>query len=88
MTSRPIRKFSEEVYSHSLKRLLALADLEKKLERQSRDGDPQLGENWRIVTSWSEESRYKPADTAQAATLLGAIADGKYGVLKWIRQYW
>lgn len=83
----PKRKFSERCYTHSIKQLVELAQLEA--ERQlATDTNQNLLTNWALVQEWTEETRYCRVDRAEAELLYAAIADETDGVLAWIKQYY
>ncbi len=74
-------------YTHNLRELLRAAQLEKALLEQSK-GDAVFRYNWEIVQLWSEHSRYATTDAATARSLIGAVGDRNYGVLRWVRLHW
>jgi hypothetical protein len=72
-----------DMYTHDLSRLVKLANLDaNRLARSVFD------QNWATVKDWSEESRYARWDEPHAASLYGAVADPRHGVLRWLRKHW
>jgi transcription elongation GreA/GreB family factor len=54
-----------------------------------RNADQSFEDNWQIVSSWSEESRYdRSIDQPLAERMLGAVSEPQPGVLQCIRRYW
>ncbi|PYO37269.1 MAG: DNA-binding protein [Candidatus Rokuibacteriota bacterium] len=84
----PSRQAVNESYTHDLKKLLRLADLERALDQETRDR-ARLGVNWDLVKDWTEQSRYDAAmDMRRARELYRAIAGRPDGVLPWVRRHW
>jgi hypothetical protein len=83
----PEKKRVDASYTHSLKELVRVANLED-LRRHLASTEPQFDENWGIVEAWSGQSRYATHPMERARQLLDAIADPNHGVIKWIRRYW
>ena len=74
-------------YSHNLDLLVKLAGLEgARLAYFSRS--PEFQKYWGAVQLWSEESRYRRHSAQAAAALVGAVGDGRNGVISWIKLYW
>jgi len=48
--------------------------------------EPQLALNWAVVGQWPEKARYERCSEADAAKLLIAIQDRKYGGLSWLKK--
>lgn len=83
----PDKKFINDCYTHNLRDLVILADLENyraTLERRNAN----FASNWAIVKDWNEACRYKTFSQAQAKELYTSITTRTGGVLSWIRQYW
>ena len=70
----PDKKFVADIYTHEIKRLLTLSNLQSDLERDMA-GSSDLAANWSKVLQWSEASRYLETGDALAADLVSAIAD-------------
>jgi HEPN domain-containing protein len=76
-----------ECYSHDLIQLVRVAGLNSELEK-GKSSDPKFEEYWRIVTGWSEQSRYEFTSENLARDLLEAISDPNHGVLQWVTSLW
>jgi HEPN domain-containing protein len=74
-------------YTHSLVELIRLAELRDALDARIK-GDTVFRENWGIVVSWSEDSRYLLNTAEKARGLVNAVGNPKSGVLSWLRHYW
>ena len=74
-------------YTHSLVELIRLAELRDALDARIK-GDTVFRENWGIVVSWSEDSRYLRNTAEKARGLVNAVGNPKSGVLSWLRHYW
>ena len=74
-------------WTHALNDLITVAGLKDELQEQAkRDSDFET--NWVIVTSWSEESRYRRHRPASAHELVAAVDERHHGVIRWIRLHW
>lgn len=83
----PERRKVESSHTHNLVELIKIAELDKaRLERSGED--PAFRNNWDVVRSWSEQSRYQRHPPESARTLLAAIGDRRHGVITWIKQRW
>jgi hypothetical protein len=83
----PERKKVESSHTHNLVELIKVAELDKaRLERAGKDA--AFRNNWDVVRSWSEQSRYERQQQESARTLLAAIGDRRHGVIPWIKQQW
>ena len=83
----PDRAKAQDSHTHDLKLLVRVARLEVgRVERVKHDAE--FGDNWEIVQRWSERSRYERKTLEAAKSLLDAVADSKYGVMRWIQQHW
>jgi len=74
-------------YTHSLVELIRLAELRDALDARIK-GDPVFRDNWGIVVSWSEDSRYLRNTSERARGLVNAVGNPKSGILAWLRHYW
>jgi hypothetical protein len=74
-------------YSHKLGELLKVAGLERAFGERAR-GDLTFVQNWKVVESWSEQSRYTRNQEMAAQELLMAITDRHHGILSWLKLYW
>ncbi|MBI2218819.1 MAG: HEPN domain-containing protein [Candidatus Rokubacteria bacterium] len=80
-------KHARDMYTHELRRLVALAGPEHRLRQDAPPGS-LLDQNWSTVNRWSEEARYERRTSREARDLLAAITDSEHGVLTWLRQSW
>lgn len=83
----PDKRFVLDCYTHNLKDLVKLAELENK-RKEKEEADQDFAINWAIVKDWNENSRYQIFKKAQALDLFSAISSEKGGILSWIQQYW
>lgn len=83
----PDKKKVDSSHSHNLRALIKVAGLDEA--RIKRSGtDPDFRTNWDVVQSWSEQSRYQKNRPEAAHALLGAVGDGRNGVIPWIKLQW
>jgi HEPN domain-containing protein len=80
-------KRAASLYTHDLGSLEVSSKLTVEFERE-RQADSQLNNNWLIVRSWTEESRYERRTPEAARDICKAVADQEHGVLACIRRYW
>lgn len=76
--------------THSLNKLVNLADLRRKLERKKKK-DENFFVNWSIASKWSVEFRYQPIgqnEKENAEDFLNAIENPKDGVHPWVKENW
>ena len=83
----PDRTRVSKSYSHNLPDLITVAGLDRARIEQA-EKDPSFRDNWDLVRSWSEESRYRRHRPESARALLGAVGDRRHGVISWIKQQW
>jgi HEPN domain-containing protein len=83
----PDKKTVDASYTHSLKELIKVANLEVA-HSQEANRDSAFRSNWDVVRLWSEHSRYGRVDQGKAQELVDAVGDRKHGVMAWIKQYW
>jgi hypothetical protein len=83
----PARQFIDSIYTHDLDKLIGVADLRDNLTQEGRLSD-DFTANWKEVSLWNEESRYRRWTRSDAMSLYRAITDEDHGVLRWIMQYW
>jgi len=83
----PDKKLVSESYTHNLKELLRVAELNRELD-QAMQADSVMKSNWITVQDWSETSRYARKTTSDAAGLLQAIEDPNGGLLPWVQLRW
>jgi len=83
----PDKKKVDLSYTHNLRVLLSVASLEKTLVEESKR-DVAFRNNWDLVQSWSEHSRYSTTRAEMAQKLIEAVGDRKHGILRWIKLHW
>lgn len=83
----PDKKNVDASHTHDLKALVRIANLEPS-RLQAAKSDPSFRDNWDLVQQWSEQSRYRRYEIADATALVKAVADAPHGVLRWIKQHW
>lgn len=83
----PDKKKADLSYTHSLRGLLSVAELEKALAQELKR-DIAFRNNWDLVQSWTERSRYATIPAATAKKLVEAIGDRNHGILRWIKLHW
>jgi hypothetical protein len=81
------RGFAEKCWTHDLNRLVFLAGLEDQQTADSQ-ADPEFKDNWGVVETWNESSRYKRKTRGEARMLLAAITEERHGVWQWVRKHW
>jgi len=74
-------------YTHSLVELIRLAELRETHDARMKS-DTAFRDNWLIVVSWSEDSRYLRNTAEKAQGLVNAVGNPKSGILPWLRHYW
>jgi len=79
----PDQKLANASYTHRLGDLLQLAQLQDALQ-----SDPAMKNNWDIVRTWSELSRYQRKSLSDATELLAAVENPAGGILPWVRKRW
>ncbi|KAA9354836.1 HEPN domain-containing protein [Larkinella humicola] len=83
----PDKNFAQKCYTHDLKELVKLADLEaQRLNLEKHNST--FATNWTIVKDWNESSRYRMITKAEAKNLLDSVTDPISGILIWIQHYW
>lgn len=83
----PDRKKVDASHTHDLRELLKIAQLDKKLLEEAKR-NPAFRNNWDVVKSWSEQSRYRTYTHDIATGLVDAIGNRDHGVISWIRRHW
>ena len=83
----PEKKLAIDSHTQDLRDLLRLALLKNELEIVVQS-NPSMDENWTIVQSWSEASRYDRKTVLEATALLLAVENQSGGILPWVRQRW
>lgn len=83
----PDKRKADASYTHSFRELLKVAGLAKAQTEEAKR-DPLFRDNWDLVQSWSEQSRYGTAHAETAKKLIEAVGDHSHGVLRWIKLHW
>jgi putative cell wall-binding protein len=86
----PDGNLSKAFLTHNIKELIILSGLSKKLENMVFSSF-YFKINWSVVTTWSEQFRYKKIGTnskQDAKDIIEALDDSNYGVLTWIKKLW
>lgn len=83
----PDKKIVNESWRHDLKKLAAVAGLEREFLQRS-DTDAIFRRNWDLCTRWNEESRYGRTNRADCMLFLDAIMEENHGLLSWIEAFW
>jgi HEPN domain-containing protein len=83
----PDKKFVSDIYTHDLKRLIALSGLAEHLESE-RKREPQFDAYWSTVTGWSESVRYDIVDASRATAMRNAMTNEVRGVFQWLTKHW
>jgi HEPN domain-containing protein len=83
----PDKKKADLSYTHSLKVLVAVANLEKALVEELKRDDV-FRNYWDLVQSWSEHSRYNTTPAETARKLVEAVGDRNRGIFRWIKLHW
>jgi len=81
------KRFSEDVWTHDIERLLVAADLKDQRGNDAR-ANLLLDKNWQTVKDWKEASRYQQKTQSEAQLLFNAVTDSTDGVMPWIRAHW
>lgn len=83
----PDRKFVNDIHTHDLTRLVALAGLEVELkEEQKRSA--RFNAHWSTLADWSESARYDMIDQFAATAMRNAVAGDQDGVFEWLQNRW
>ncbi|MES0196309.1 hypothetical protein [Mesorhizobium sp. M0011] len=83
----PDKKFVQDIYSHDLNRLVALAGLSVDLT-ESRTASPVFDSHWSAVSDWNEASRYDMIDVFEATAMRNAMVDEEQGIFRWLQDRW
>jgi HEPN domain-containing protein len=83
----PDKAFVNEIYTHSLEKLLGTAGLASQFAADSK-ADAMLAAAWGIASKWTESSRYSLWDSLAAGNMIDAIAEPNHGVLQWLKKHW
>lgn len=83
----PDKKSVDASHTHDLKALVRIANLEQ-LRVEEAKTDSSFRDYWDLAQQWSEQSRYRRHDKADAKALVEAVGSTRHGVLRWIKQHW
>lgn len=83
----PSKRFVNDIHTHNLESLIALAGLKQQLDAAGHD-NPELEANWAFIAGWKESSRYETIDPFTANRMIMAVGDPKSGVLQWLKTHW
>jgi HEPN domain-containing protein len=84
----PDLKAVQAMYKHRPDELIKAAGLYNKKFEDKKNKDKVFQSYWKIVSDWSEESRYYLHSPQKALDLYEAVSNSKNGILKWIEKYW
>jgi len=83
----PDRAKAEKSYSHNLRDLVKVANLEAaRLEHANHD--PDFGRYWDLAQLWSEQSRYRRHSAEVSQAMVEAVDNENHGVMAWIKRHW
>jgi HEPN domain-containing protein len=82
----PNRKKVVDCWTHNLKALLQLADLEDSCALLAQ-ADPAFRDSWRLTLEWSEQSRYQIIPEKNCRDFLNAIIN-QHASMPWIKRRW
>jgi HEPN domain-containing protein len=93
--ARNVKKFDfpdrqlrgRDPYVHDLEQLAFLAGLKEPL-RLFADSDKLFGDNWHVVSAWTEQSRYDIVRRRASERIMDAIMEDSHGVMRWVAQRW
>jgi len=71
-------------HTHNTRELISVAGLKAPLQEAVRQYE--FYRRWEIVVQWSEESRYTGHSLQEAANLIEAIQNRRYGILQWLKK--
>jgi hypothetical protein len=83
----PDKALVNRIYTHKLEELVTIAGLAGSLQAQ-QTASAAFRLNWRVVSGWSEASRYVPTSIAVAQDMVRGVGQRNTGVLAWIRTNW
>jgi HEPN domain-containing protein len=83
----PNKFLAIDSYTHDYIKLLKAADLSNPLSNEVRVNS-NFSVKWSVVKDWNASSRYELHNSKKARDMYNSIVNKKYGVLKWIMQYW
>ncbi len=84
----PDKKVVTQFYTHDLKQLLEISGMKSALNDKIKS-DPDFQDNWKTVSNWNEDSRYRHSTSDNMARdMRVAVADPSHGVLPWLKTQW
>ncbi|MGF9648707.1 hypothetical protein AAIH32_12065 [Pseudarthrobacter oxydans] len=83
----PEKTAINDSYSHDIEKLARIAGITSALQARQQS-DTAFAVNWRLVTEWSEASRYEIKTEIEAREMMTAVTHRVRGVLPWIRKQW
>lgn len=83
----PEKAVINDSYSHDIEKLARLAGIESQLHARQRV-DGAFAVNWKLVTEWSEASRYEIKSEIEASEMITAVTHRLQGVLPWVQKQW
>lgn len=83
----PDKKRVDSSYTHSLKDLIRVAELEYAHAAKIAE-DPLFKKYWDVAQAWSEQSRYQRPGPASAKLLVSAVGDRRHGIISWLKLHW
>lgn len=83
----PDKARANDSFQHKPAKLIEVAGLKAPLDGEIAR-DPEFAANWRIVSGWSEETRYRLNSEGEAREYFRAVTARKNGVMRWLRRHW
>lgn len=83
----PDKKKVDASHTHSLNELVKVANLKEALDQEANN-DPLFRNNWDVVQSWSEQSRYRKYSLDVTKRMLNGVDDKQHGIMAWIKHHW
>ncbi len=83
-------EISKSFLTHKFDTLVKLGGLQKTLDSEL-NSNVNFKTNWSLVTSWTEEFRYKPIGTSSqrdVEDIISALLDINDGIFTWIKRRW
>jgi len=71
-------------HTHNVRELIDVAGLKEAHQEAVRQYE--FSWRWDIMVQWTEESRYQGNSANDAAALIEAIENRKYGILQWLKK--
>lgn len=80
-------KNAGKYYTHKITELGLAAEVSQH-RAEAAKSDAEFEKNWKLVTEWTEESRYARTSEQSARDLIQAVEHPTSGVLQWLKLYW